>query len=202
MRARCGIHQGLAEGVRSIKSMRTTQEIVDSIDTRLRELRQEIKTLDTARTALNAQADGSPRRSVRKATQRASASGVSRRTRTAAKSNRQTSVPTADERAPRPGRAPLKTSRPKANRARRAVPAHRLESLLSANGNHGLTTSELAAQVNADRDQVLALLRELEPAGRVRRSGHRRATQWHAITDEDRIQERAAELEATRRRPA
>jgi hypothetical protein len=43
---------------------------------------------------------------------------------------------------------------------------------------------------------VLVLLRELEAAGRVRRSGQRRGTRWHAITDEERIAERAAELAA------
>jgi len=44
------------------------------------------------------------------------------------------------------------------------------------------------------RDRVLTALRELEAAGRVRRSGQRRSTRWHAITDEERIQKRAAEL--------
>jgi tRNA(Ser,Leu) C12 N-acetylase TAN1 len=52
----------------------------------------------------------------------------------------------------------------------------------------------LAERTNGDRDQVLTLLRELEAAGRIRRSGQRRGTRWHAITDEDRIRERAAEL--------
>jgi len=58
----------------------------------------------------------------------------------------------------------------------------------------GLSTAALAKQTEADRDQVLALLRDLESARRVRRTGQRRGTRWHAITDEDRIQERAAEL--------
>jgi len=72
--------------------------------------------------------------------------------------------------------------------------------LLSENG--GLTTSALAEQTNADRDQVLTLLRELESAGRIRRSGQRRSTRWHAVTDEDRIRERAAELASRSRRKA
>ena len=93
-----------------------------------------------------------------------------------------------------------------ARRARRAtravdvVPAGRLEVLLSENG--GLTTSALAERTNGDRDQVLTLLRELESAGRIRRSGQRRSTRWHAITDEDRIRERAAELAARSKRAA
>jgi predicted transcriptional regulator len=82
----------------------------------------------------------------------------------------------------------------------RAIPADRLESLLSENS--GLTTSALAEKTHGNRDHVLRLLRELETAGRVRRTGQRRGTRWQTITDEDRIRERAAELEATRKRPA
>ena len=82
----------------------------------------------------------------------------------------------------------------------KVIPADHVESLLSKNG--GLTTAALAKETGADRDHVLSLLRELETAGRIRRSGQRRATRWHRITDEDRIRERAAELEATRRRHA
>ncbi len=80
----------------------------------------------------------------------------------------------------------------------KAIPADGLESLLSENG--GLTTSALAEKTGENRDHVLALLRELETAGRIRRTGQRRGTRWHAITDEDRIRARAAELEATRKR--
>jgi hypothetical protein len=43
-------------------------------------------------------------------------------------------------------------------------------------------------------------LKELEARSEVRRSGQRRGVRWHAITDEDRIRERAAELERLRRR--
>jgi hypothetical protein len=86
----------------------------------------------------------------------------------------------------------------RSSRAAEVVPAGRLESLLSENG--GLTTSALAERTHGDRDQVLTLLRELEAAGRIRRSGQRRSTRWHAITDNDRIRERAAELAARSRR--
>lgn len=78
------------------------------------------------------------------------------------------------------------------------MPAGRLELLLSENG--GLTTSVLAERTNGDRDQVLNLLRELEAAGRIRRTGQRRSTRWHAVTDEDRIRERAADLAARSKR--
>jgi hypothetical protein len=150
--------------------MKTTQQIVDSIDDRLRELNREIETLDAARTAL-----GSER-----------ASRPSPRPRVAASSQTR-----------KPAR---RRPRRKASGSSDIVPAGRLEVLLSENG--GLTTSALAERTNGDRDQVLTLLRELEAAGKIRRTGQRRGTRWHAITDEDRIRERAAELAARRRRTA
>jgi hypothetical protein len=147
--------------------MKTTQDIVDSIETRLRDLNQEIETLTAARAALGDEARAS----------------------TAA------AAPAA---APaRPGRRRSRR-RVRAATAGEVVPAGRLEMLLSENG--GLTTSVLTERTNGNRDQVLTLLRELEAAGRVRRTGQRRSTRWHAITDEDRIRERAAELEARRKR--
>jgi hypothetical protein len=154
--------------------MKTTQDIVDSIETRLRELNQEIQTLTAARSALETEA-------ARASTRLAPAAAA----------------PVAAG----PARAVRRRSRRRARGAAAtdAVPAGRLELLLSENG--GLTTSVLAERTNGDRDQVLTLLRELEAAGRVRRSGQRRSTRWHAITDEDRIQARAAEL-ARRRRQA
>jgi DprA winged helix domain len=73
----------------------------------------------------------------------------------------------------------------------------RLEQLLA--DTEGLSTAALAERANADLDQVLAWLRELELAGRVRRIGQRRATRWHAISDDERIQQRAVELAAQSR---
>lgn len=64
--------------------------------------------------------------------------------------------------------------------------------ILSNNG--GTNAADLARAAQADHQSVLALLHELEVAGQVRRTGQCRGTRWHAITDEDRIQERAAEL--------
>ena len=152
------------------QGMKTTQQIVDSIDSRLRELNREIETLDAARSAL-----GSER-----------ASRPTPRPRVAAGTQ---------TRKPRRRRGRRKSTRPAD-----VVPSGRLELLLSENG--GMTTSALAEETNGDRDQVLTLLRELESAGKIRRSGQRRGTRWHAITDEDRIRERAAELAARRRRAA
>ncbi len=106
--------------------------------------------------------------------------------------------------APRPAK-PRPARRSRRPRARRK-PTQRAEVLLAETAERmlaesdGLSTGALAQQAGADRDQVLALLRDLETAQRVRRTGQRRATRWHAITDEDRIQERAAELERRSRR--
>ena len=148
--------------------MRTTQDIVESIENRLRELNQEIETLTAARSALDR--DEASRSAPVAAATVAPARPAKRRSR----------------------------RRTRSGGASEIVPAGRLELLLSENG--GLTTSVLAERTNGNRDQVLTLLRELEAAGRVRRTGQRRSTRWHAITDEDRIRDRAAEL-AARRKP-
>ena len=98
-------------------------------------------------------------------------------------------------------------SRPRGVRRRRretprrqgeSVPAGKLERLLA--DHSGITSTALAELANGERAPVLSLLRELEAAGRVRRTGRRRGTRWHAITDEDRIQARAAELERQSKR--
>ena len=74
------------------------------------------------------------------------------------------------------------------------MPVRKLELLLTELG--GLTTLGLAKRANADRDPVPRVLRELEAAGRICRTGERRGTRWYAITDEERLRERAAELAA------
>jgi hypothetical protein len=167
--------------VRSIRSMTTTQ-ILDSIENRLRELKQEIDTLTAARSALDGN-EATP--------------AVRPRTRAVRPAAATAAPPAAD---PSPVRRTRAKRRAKARSATDVVPAGRLEALLSENG--GLTTSALAEQTNGDRDQVLTLLRELETAGRIRRTGQRRSTRWHAITDEDRIRERAADLASRRKRAA
>lgn len=181
--------------------MSTINKLVESIDTRLRNLSDEIKTLETARSALKGSTSRPSSQAASAATnRRASASATRDRSRGSAKQKRDGSLAASRERAARPRNKARKTRRPTTKRVLEAVTPDQLESLLSGNG--GLTTTALAEQSNTKRDQVLVLLRELEAAGRIRRTGQRRATRWHAITDEDRIRERAAELEATRKRPA
>jgi hypothetical protein len=91
----------------------------------------------------------------------------------------------------------------KGTRARRvgvAVRAETLERLL-ADTSAGLSANAIAERAGAGYNPTLKLLRELEAAGQVRRSGSRRSTGWRLITDEERIAERAAELERRRSIP-
>ena len=57
------------------------------------------------------------------------------------------------------------------------APAGKLERLLS--GTAGLTTNELCELANADPGQVIVLLREMEAAGKLTRTGQRGGTRWH-----------------------
>jgi hypothetical protein len=63
-----------------------------------------------------------------------------------------------------------------------------------------MSTSELAAATNARPDQILALLRELENDNQIRRTGQRRGTRWHVITDDDGVAARAAEIAGQNKR--
>jgi hypothetical protein len=175
--------------------MTTTQTILDSIENRLRELNQEIDTLTAARSALDGR-DAPPARRRRASASRPAAAAAS----PAAESPAAESPAAESPAAASPARRARSRRRAKTRTGTEVVPAGRLEALLSENG--GLTTSTLAERTNGNRDQVLTLLRELETAGRIRRTGQRRSTRWHAITDEDRIRERAAELARRRKRPA
>jgi hypothetical protein len=94
---------------------------------------------------------------------------------------------------PQAPRVPRKTTpRKTVGRGSAVVPAGKLTALLD--GSAGMSTSELAKATNGRPDQILALLRELEKTDQIRRSGQRRGTRWHRITDEDRIAARAAEI--------
>lgn len=84
-------------------------------------------------------------------------------------------------------------SRP-ARRTFEVVPAGKIVALLA--GSDGMRTRELCDATNGELGQVLALLKEQEHAGQVRRSGTRAATRWHLVTDEERIAARVAELRA------
>jgi len=90
----------------------------------------------------------------------------------------------------KPRRTPSRPAKP----AFEVVPAGKIIALLG--GSDGMSTRELCQASNGEPAQVLALLKEQEGAGQIRRSGSRAATRWHLVTDEDRIAARAAELRA------
>ena len=155
--------------------MPTIDEIVAAIDGRLLILQSEIEQLATARRALT---DG-----------RSTAPSRPRRARRARAT---TSRPTVTR--------PARERRPRAKQRKApSLSAAQVESILGAGDGQAMTTSGVAERAGGSRERVLALLRELESAGRVRRSGQRRATRWHAVTDEDRIAQRAAEIAASSR---
>lgn len=63
----------------------------------------------------------------------------------------------------------------------------------------GLSSVTISKRSDAGYNEVLAFLRELESAGQARRTGTRRTSLslWRLITDEERIAERAAELDGS-----
>jgi hypothetical protein len=95
-----------------------------------------------------------------------------------------------------------KSAKPRRRAAAKGTPKKRsvasltpeqLESLL-AEFTSGVSGVAIAERTGVGYSRVLALLRELETSGKVRRTGGRRSTLWLVITDEDRIAQRAAEL--------
>jgi uncharacterized small protein (DUF1192 family) len=93
--------------------------------------------------------------------------------------------------APTPPQRPRRRTR-RAARAADVVPAGKLTALLQDSA--GMSTAALAKAANGEPDEVRALLRDLENSEQVRRTGQRRGTRWHLITDDDRIAARTAEI--------
>ncbi len=179
------------------ESMTATETLVESIDERLRELNDEIRTLTAARGALEGREASEVKRRPRSTASRVSRRDNSTGAEVSAQSANKAVAAASSEISPRAPQEPKVGARSKRGRKRSSVDvvaAGRLEALLSE--NREMTTSALAERVNANREQVLNALHELEAAGRVRRSGQRGSTRWHAITDEERIEARAAELAA------
>ena len=177
-------------------TMTGTENIIASIDDRLRQLNEEIRTLTAARAALDGR-DPQAIRRLRKPTRRFSRDNDRTRAQAASEPSGQGLPETSNEvsaSAPQRSRVLAKPRRARDRRSVDVVAVGRIESLLSEHG--AMTTSALAERANGNRVQTLAVLRELEAAGRIRRTGQRRSTRWHAITDEERIQKRAAELAA------
>ena len=187
-------------------------ELLAAIDSRLAELAGEIAVLESAKLAL----DG-PRtigRSPAGATGAITASSAPRPrrprrtqspkpTEPAASGTPHETVISPDDdggtaTSKRTIRKAAKGTRPR--RAGAVVRSETLERLL-ADTSVGLSASAIAEEAGASYNPTLKLLRELEAAGQVRRSGSRRSTVWRLITDEERIAERAEELERRRSIP-
>lgn len=170
--------------------MRDTEEVIKAIDGHLKQLADEITALQTARSALST-GMARPARPRKPAARRRRARPAPAAPDANAPTEAQAAVPTPDE---TPASVATPTRPRRSRKPRTRVTPDQFEALLGA--GEGLTTADLAQQSGANRDQVLTLLRDLEAAGQIRRTGQRRSTRWHLITDEDRIAQRAAELTA------
>lgn len=78
--------------------------------------------------------------------------------------------------------------------AGKVVPLGKILQLLT--DTDGQTTSTLAKSTGGDQSRILELLKAAEADDKVKRSGQRRATRWHLITEESKVADRVAELEA------
>ena len=176
------------------QDMTVIEEIIESIQNRLCELNEEIGALTAARDALDGRGSRAPTRRRRGATTGKTRTGPGNVASGPGPMHGavEAAGPTSTA---SPSRPHSKVRKP-ARRSARANAGRSVEVELLLSDTGGLATSELADRVDADRDRVLTVLRELEMAWRVRRTGQRRSTRWHTITDEEGIQERAAELAA------
>jgi hypothetical protein len=158
-----------------------TQDLVSSIDERLARARAEIASLEAALAAIDMPAapvrEHRPIRRQRKATTAIRSTGGHPRSGGSTRAQSQ------------PGPASSRTGQLARSGA---VEAELLHALLGE--RDGLTTTAIVQRTATNRVRILAVLRRLETDGQIRRTGVRRSTRWHAITDEDRIAQRAAQL--------
>jgi hypothetical protein len=76
------------------------------------------------------------------------------------------------------------------------VPHAATQTILAA--HDGVSTGDVARLTGGAKEQILAVLKELEGSGKARRSGERRATRWHLadrMERDDYVELRTAELE-------
>jgi hypothetical protein len=185
-----------------------SQQLVIVIDQRLVEARREIVALEAARAHMSGEPTTAARPTVPRSAAARSSSRATRRApritpalanATGPRAPRRTPItpqtsPTTPKISPTTPRTTATAARRRPTPAKRngEVSAAQLEELLSDGGI--FTTSVVAELAGGAPAQVRVLLRELEATGRVRRLGAGRGTRWRAITDEDRIAERAAQL--------
>jgi hypothetical protein len=189
--------------------MPSSKQIRESIEARLGELRSEMTSLEAARAALHSNGASRARSrpagaAVRKPKRRRSSTSASAATATATPADPPpgpTPAPAPNEPSTKPvgrSRKLLMPTESKPTTRRKPVAvllADKLEAMLR-DAENGLNATAIAKQASARDTQVRVLLRELESTGRVRRTGAGRASRWRLITDEDRIAQRTAELEA------
>jgi hypothetical protein len=199
--------------------MTFTDELRDSLDTRIAETKREITALEGALSALRH--GHIPHRAT--ASVPAAAAAPSANVATAPRRRgrpRRAAAPIAPAAAPAPA-APAKpaaaeAAAPKPAAAKPAAPKPAAaakaakpaparpgrgagltdEKLIEMLGKsaEGLSAISISKQSGAGYNNVLSVLRRLEEAGDVRRTGARRTSLWTRVTDDDRIQARAAEL--------
>jgi len=164
-------------------------QLVIAIDERIAEARRQIAALEAARAQVSSDR-ARPHRTTAPARAR-----TARQTPAPARETTTTARQDTGPARPRTARQPPASASPRRTapaKRRRTVSAAELEGLLGDGGT--LTTSAIAELAGAERDQVRGLLRDLEAAERVTRTGAGRGTRWRVITDEDRIAQRAAQL--------
>jgi hypothetical protein len=180
--------------------------LLASLDARLDELASEISTLEDGRAALRTPTpatapaviahNGAARKRPRRLTPQtkipalepAAPAADPKPELAAAASNG------ASAEAPNPRRRAVAKATP-TKRSGASLTAEQLERSLADVVTSGLSAGAIAQRAGVGYSRVLALLRELEASGKVRRTGTRRSTLWLLITDEDRIATRAAELQ-------
>jgi hypothetical protein len=191
--------------------MPVLDDIAASIDARIDELKNEIAALQAARAALL----DSPAPATTAASNKRAAKPTRRRVvkiatnghvaepaleagdGTAAEPDAESSSDPAVGAPALPARKVTGRRAGRAKKSRKGVEvllASTLEAMLGE-ADDGLSASAIAKRSNAAYGQVLELLRALESAGTIRRTGTRRTSLWRLISDEEWIAERAAELE-------
>jgi predicted Rossmann fold nucleotide-binding protein DprA/Smf involved in DNA uptake len=65
----------------------------------------------------------------------------------------------------------------------------------------GVPARDIRSQVNGSDNQVLKVLKDLESEGKIKRTGQRRATKWHLVTENGRSATRAARPTRRARQP-
>jgi predicted Rossmann fold nucleotide-binding protein DprA/Smf involved in DNA uptake len=65
----------------------------------------------------------------------------------------------------------------------------------------GVPARDIRSKVNGSDNQVLKVLKDLESEGKIKRTGQRRATKWHRVTDNARVTASVAKPTRRARQP-